>query len=77
VFGHKTYKCDRHAVKQQLNKDYFGEHPIYDEDHFHRRYCHLLFLLSQFSPNLCNVLGRKNFFWSKIGTTDSITQYLW
>jgi hypothetical protein len=32
VIGHKTYKCDWHAVEQQLNRDYFGQDPIYDED---------------------------------------------
>jgi hypothetical protein len=32
VIGHKTYKRDWHAVEQQLNIDYFGQDPIYDED---------------------------------------------
>jgi hypothetical protein len=48
VIGHKTYKRDRHVVEQQLNRDYFSEDPIYDEDQFRQRYCHLLSLLSQF-----------------------------
>jgi len=38
VIGHKTYKRDRLAIQIQLDKDYFGEEPIYDEDQFHRRY---------------------------------------
>jgi hypothetical protein len=45
VIGHKTYKRDWHAVEQQLDRDYFGQDPIYDEDQFCRRYYHLLSLL--------------------------------
>lgn len=36
--GHKTYKRDRIAANWQLNEDYFIEHPIYNEEHFRRRY---------------------------------------
>jgi hypothetical protein len=38
VVGHKTYKCDRIAADWQLNQDYFIERPLYNEEHFRRRY---------------------------------------
>jgi len=38
VPGHKTYKRDRIAANWQLNQDYFVERPIYNEEHFRRRY---------------------------------------
>jgi len=38
VPGHKTYKRDRIAADRQLNQDYFVERPLYNEEHFRRRY---------------------------------------
>ena len=38
VPGHKTYKRDRVAANCQLNQDYFIERPLYNEEHFRRRY---------------------------------------
>ncbi|KAG2548403.1 hypothetical protein PVAP13_9KG183055 [Panicum virgatum] len=38
VIRHKTYKRDRLAIQIQLDKDYFGEEPFYDEDQFRRRF---------------------------------------
>ncbi|KAF0892366.1 hypothetical protein E2562_015443 [Oryza meyeriana var. granulata] len=38
VPGHKTYKRDRIAADWQLNQDYFVERPLYNEEHFRRRY---------------------------------------
>ena len=38
VLGHKTYKRDRLAADRQLNQDYFVERPLYNEEHFRRRY---------------------------------------
>ncbi|CAD6214893.1 unnamed protein product [Miscanthus lutarioriparius] len=38
VLGHKTYKRDRVAADWQLNQDYFVEHPLYNKEHFRRRY---------------------------------------
>jgi hypothetical protein len=38
VPGHKTYKRDRIATDRQLNQDYFVECPLYNEEHFRRRY---------------------------------------
>ncbi|KAL6613823.1 hypothetical protein ACP70R_036093 [Stipagrostis hirtigluma subsp. patula] len=36
--GHKTYKRDREGANKVLNAQYFVEHPIYNPDHFRRRY---------------------------------------
>ncbi|CAD6219012.1 unnamed protein product [Miscanthus lutarioriparius] len=38
VPGHKTYKRARLAAEWQLKQDYFIERPIYNEEHFRRRY---------------------------------------
>ncbi|KAF0909429.1 hypothetical protein E2562_036158 [Oryza meyeriana var. granulata] len=38
VLGHKTYKRDRIAADWQLNQDYFVERPLYNEEHFRRRF---------------------------------------
>ena len=38
VPGHKTYKRDRVAANCQLNQDYFVERPLYNKEHFRRRY---------------------------------------
>uniref|UniRef100_J3LR49 Uncharacterized protein n=1 Tax=Oryza brachyantha TaxID=4533 RepID=J3LR49_ORYBR len=39
ILGHKTYKRDRLAADRQLNQDYFVERPLYNEEHFRRRFC--------------------------------------
>ncbi|CAO2201767.1 unnamed protein product, partial [Urochloa humidicola] len=36
--GHKTYKRDREGANKILNAQYFVEHPIYNPEHFRRRY---------------------------------------
>jgi len=38
VPGHRVYNCDRAGADKQLMADYFVERPLYNEDHFRRRY---------------------------------------
>jgi len=38
VPGHRVYNRDRASADKQLMADYFVERPLYNEDHFRRRY---------------------------------------
>ena len=38
VPGHRVYNRDRAGADKQLMADYFVERPLYNEDHFRRRY---------------------------------------
>ncbi|KAK3141442.1 hypothetical protein QOZ80_4BG0334010 [Eleusine coracana subsp. coracana] len=38
ILGHKTYKRDREGANKVLNAQYFVERPLYNADHFRRRF---------------------------------------
>jgi hypothetical protein len=40
VPGHRMYHRDRNSADKDMMKNYFVERPLYNEDHFRRRFMH-------------------------------------